>query len=118
MATTTTSPLAPRPTSLLAGLNCAGNVHLVVGTNPLASARCTQSLNAGALPVLIAPGEAELHYALQQKIDDGSVKWEKKQFEDNDLFRLGREAVGHVVDAVFVASGSRDPKSMSACQLQ
>ncbi|KAI9172292.1 Uroporphyrinogen-III C-methyltransferase [Paramyrothecium foliicola] len=107
----------PRPASLLAGLNCAGNVHLVIGTNPLASARCTQALNAGAFPVLLAPGSAELHYALQQKVDDGTVKWEKKDFEDEDLFRLGREDVGRVVDAVFVTSGSRDPKSLHISQL-
>lgn len=108
---------APQPASapvasMLAGLNCRGNIHLVVGTNPLAAARCTQALNAGALPVLVAPATAELHYALQRKIDDGAVKWERKEFADDDLFRLGREDVGGVVDAVFVTSGPRDPLSM------
>ncbi|KAL3965065.1 hypothetical protein ACCO45_002069 [Purpureocillium lilacinum] len=69
------------------------------------------SLAAGATPILLAPETAELHYGLQAKIDDRSLRWEKKAFEDDDLFRLGREAVGRVVDAVFVTSGPRDPLS-------
>ncbi|KAL2210141.1 uroporphyrin-III C-methyltransferase [Sarocladium strictum] len=99
-------------TSLLAGLVCTGNTHLIIGSNPLAGARCTQSLAAGAHPILLAPetGETDqLHYALRSKVDDGSVRWEKKNFEDEDLFRLGRDEVGGVVDAVFVTSGPRDP---------
>ncbi|KAJ3472799.1 hypothetical protein NLG97_g10709 [Lecanicillium saksenae] len=59
---------------LLAGLKCRGNVHLVVGTNPLAAARCAQSLAAGARPILVAPAASDLHYGLQAKIDDGSVE--------------------------------------------
>ncbi|KAH6605206.1 uroporphyrin-iii c-methyltransferase precorrin-2 dehydrogenase sirohydrochlorin ferrochelatase [Trichoderma cornu-damae] len=94
--------------SMLAGLNCQGNIHLVVGTNPLAAARCAQSLGAGAHPVLIAPETAELHYGLRRRIDDGSVKWVRAAFEDEHLFRLGREEVGGVVDAVFVTAGSRE----------
>lgn len=101
------------PSSLLAALNCRGNTHLVIGTNPLAATRCTQSLSSGAKPILIAPEGSELHYALQKKVDDGSVQWHKKQFEDDDLLRLGREEVDGVVDAVFVTSGPRDPQSMS-----
>ena len=101
------------PTSLLAGLNCRDNIHLVIGTNPLASSRCAQSLAAGAHPILIAPPQVDLHYALQRRIDDGEVKWERKEFADDDLLRLGREEVGHVVDAVFVTSGPREPQSTS-----
>jgi uroporphyrin-III C-methyltransferase len=99
------------PTSLLTALNCRGNIHLVIGTNPLAATRCGQSLGSGAQPILIAPEGAELHYALQKKIDDGSVQWHKKQFEDSDLLSLGREEVDRVVDAVFVTSAARDPQS-------
>ncbi|CAM1506358.1 Fc.00g059990.m01.CDS01 [Cosmosporella sp. VM-42] len=98
-------------TAILAALNCRDNVHLVIGTNPLAATRCGQALNAGAHPILIAPEGSELHYSLQKKIDDGEVKWEKKTFEDGDLLRLGREEVGGVVDTVFVTSGPRDPMS-------
>ncbi|OAA76913.1 Uroporphyrin-III C-methyltransferase [Akanthomyces lecanii RCEF 1005] len=96
------------PNVLLAGLICRGSVHLVVGTNPLAAARCAQSLRAGARPILVAPAATDLHYGLQAKIDDGSVKWEQKTLEDGDLFRLGREEVGGVVDAVFLTTSSRD----------
>lgn len=96
---------------MLAALNCKGNIHLIIGTNPLAAARCNQSLSAGAHPILITPETSELHYGLQKKIDDGEVKWEKKSFEDEDLFRLGREEVGGVVDAVFVTTAPRDPSS-------
>ena len=98
-------------TSLLASLDCKGSIHLIVGTNPLAAARCGQSVAAGASPVLIAPQTAELHYALQKRIDGGEVKWQQKTFEDTDLFTLGREEVGNVVDAVFVTLAPRDPLS-------
>ncbi|PTB64649.1 uroporphyrinogen methylase [Trichoderma citrinoviride] len=91
--------------SMLAGLNCTDNIHLVVGTNPLAAARCAQSLAAGAHPVVVAPQTAELHYGLQRRIDDGSVKWVREAFADEHLFTLGREEVGGVVDAVFVTAG-------------
>ncbi|RBR17059.1 uncharacterized protein FIESC28_06561 [Fusarium coffeatum] len=100
------------PTSLLTALNCRGNIHLVIGTNPLAATRCGQSLGSGAQPILIAPEGAELHYALQKKIDDGSVQWHKKQFEDSDLLSLGREEVDGVVDAVFVTSAARDTQTI------
>lgn len=96
---------------MLAALNCAGNIHLIVGANPLAATRCTQSLAAGARPVLVAPDAAELHHTLQRRIDDGEVQWHRKAFEDGDLLRLGRDEVGGVVDAVFVTLGARDEPS-------
>lgn len=105
MVTASTSP-----SSLLAGLNCRGNIHLIVGTNPLAATRTAQSLSAGARPVLIAPPHSELHYSLQSKIDASLVKWERKVFEDADLERLGREEVNFFVDAVFVTGGEKEWK--------
>ncbi|UKZ82403.1 hypothetical protein TrVFT333_010191 [Trichoderma virens FT-333] len=104
MATSPSLTTTNSSNSLLAGLNCTGSIHLVIGTNPLASARCAQSLGAGAHPIVVAPETVELHYGLQQRIDDGSVKWVREAFEDEHLFRLGREEVGRVVDAVFVTS--------------
>ncbi|KAE9572014.1 Uroporphyrinogen-III [Colletotrichum fructicola] len=103
--------MATTTTSLLTALNCKGNTHLVIGTNPLAAARCTQSINAGATPILLAPDTSDLHYNLQKRIDAGEVAWHKKVFEDTDLFTLGRDEVDNVVDAVFVTSGPRDPLS-------
>ncbi|KAH7037159.1 tetrapyrrole methylase [Microdochium trichocladiopsis] len=97
--------------SMLTAVDARSHVHLVIGSNPLAAARCGQSLAAGARPLLVAPESAELHYALQKRIDDGEVHWVKKTFEDSDLFTLGRPEIDGVVDAVFVTSGPRDPKS-------
>lgn len=89
--------------------DATGHVHLVVGCNSLASARCTRSLDVGALPTIIAPANSEVHYSLQKKIDEGKVKWIQKSFEDGDVKRLGRESVDNVVDAVFVTLGTRGP---------
>lgn len=97
--------------SLLASIDSTGHTHLVIGSNPLAAARCAKSLEVGAKPLLIAPETADLHYALQKRIDNGEVKWLKKPFEDEDVLRLGREEINGVVDAVFVTSGPRDPLS-------
>ena len=99
------------PTSLLIAVDSTSHIHLIVGSNPLAAARCAKSLEVGAKPRLIAPATAELHYALQNRIDGGEVEWLKKSFEDEDVLRLGREEVNGVVDAVFVTSGPRDPLS-------
>ncbi|KAI1392451.1 uroporphyrin-III C-methyltransferase [Hypoxylon trugodes] len=97
--------------SLLTATDARSHVHLIIGTNPLAAARCGQSLSSGASPILIAPGTADLHYALQKRVDDGEVKWIKENFQDEHLFTLGREEIDHVVDAVFVTSGPRDELS-------
>ncbi|KAH8588632.1 tetrapyrrole methylase [Bisporella sp. PMI_857] len=99
------------PTSLLTAIDSTSHVHLIVGSNPLAAARCAKSLEVGAKPILIAVASAELHYTLQKRIEAGEVEWQKKLFEDDDLLRLGREDVNGVVDAVFVTLGSRDPLS-------
>lgn len=99
------------PNSLLAALNCASSTHLIIGSNPLAASRCTQSLNAGAHPLVVAPALADVHYGLQKHIDSGTVRRIEREFRDEDLFTLGREEVGGVVDAVFVTVGPRDPLS-------
>ncbi|KAE8443615.1 hypothetical protein EG329_001548 [Mollisiaceae sp. DMI_Dod_QoI] len=105
------------PISLLTSIDSTSHIHLVVGSNPLAAARCAKSLEVGAKPLLIAPETAELHYALQKRIDNGEVKWLKKSFEDEDVLQLGREEINHVVDAVFVTLGPRDPLSTHISQL-
>ncbi|KAI1504833.1 uroporphyrinogen-III C-methyltransferase [Biscogniauxia marginata] len=98
-------------TSLLTATDARSHIHLIIGSNPLAASRCAQSLAAGAFPILLAPETADLHYALQKRVDDGEVKWVKETFQDSHLFSLGREEVDRVVDAVFVTSASRDPLS-------
>ncbi|KOS20837.1 Uroporphyrinogen-III C-methyltransferase [Escovopsis weberi] len=102
---------------MLAGLNCAGNVHLILGSNPLAAARCTQSLKAGALPIIVTPETNVLHYSLQAQIDNGSVRWERKRFVDDDLFRLGRREVGGVADAVFVTFDDEPDRAKAISEL-
>ncbi|KAI1464578.1 uroporphyrin-III C-methyltransferase [Daldinia caldariorum] len=97
--------------SLLTATDARSHVHLIIGSNPLAAARCGQSLSAGASPILIAPETSELYYALQKRVDDGEVKWIRDVFRDEHLTTLGREEIGHVVDAVFVTSGPREPLS-------
>ena len=97
---------------LLTSLDSAGHVHLIVGSNPLASARCSKSIEVGAKPKVIAPGDADLHYVLAKRIEDGEVEWIRKNFEDTDLSTLGRDEVDNVVDAVFVtATGKNTPST-------
>ncbi|KAI0096969.1 uroporphyrin-III C-methyltransferase [Nemania sp. FL0031] len=94
--------------SLLTATNAESHIHLIIGSNSLAATRCSQSLAVGASPILLAPETAELHYALQNRVDDGEVKWVKEGFHESHPFTLGRDEVNHIVDAVFVTSGSRD----------
>ena len=102
---TTTAP------ALLTAVDSANHVHLIIGSNPLAGARCSRALEVGAIPKVIAPANATLHYGLAKKIDDGKVQWIQKEFEESDLTTLGREEVDHVVDAVFVTSGGKSTPS-------
>jgi len=97
--------------ALLTAVDSVNHVHLIIGSNPLAGARCTRSLEVGAIPKIIAPSTATLHYGLAKKIEEGKVEWIQKDFEDSDLTTLGREDVDHVVDAVFVTSGGKNSLS-------
>lgn len=97
---------------LLTALETAGHVHLIVGSNPLASARCSKSIEVGAKPKVIAPVNADVHYVLAKRIEDGEVEWIKKSFEDADLSTLGRGEVDNVVDAVFVTANGKNALCM------
>ena len=100
--------------ALLTATDSSGHVHLVVGSNPLAGARCTRSREVGARPVLLAPEDADMHYGLAKRVGEGEVEWLRRGFRDEDLTSLGREEVEGVVDAVFVTLGGKDPLSMFA----
>ena len=103
--------------SLLTAHDASGHVHLIIGSNPLASARCAKSIEVGAKAKFIAPADSEIHYALKKRVDDGIVEWIQKQFEDSDLQSYGRDEVGNVVDAVFVTLGGKSSLS-SLCFLR
>lgn len=97
--------------ALLTAVDSASHIHLIVGSNPLAGARCTRSIEVGANPILIAPEDATLHYGLVKRIEEGEVKWLKRSFREEDLSTLGRPEVDGVVDAVFVTAGGKQGQS-------
>lgn len=97
--------------ALLTATDSTNHVHLVIGSNPLAGARCTRSLEVGATVKLVIPETETLHYGLQKRIESGEVEWLKRAFKDEDLTTLGRDEVDHVVDAVFVTLEPKNPLS-------
>lgn len=97
---------------LLAAVDATSQVHLIVGSNPLAATRCAKCLEIGAKPIVIAPENGDVPYTLAQRIEDGSVQWIRRGFKDDDLQTLGREEVDRVVDMVFVTLGGNNPLSM------
>jgi len=99
--------------SLLTAVDSTRHIHLIIGSNPLAGARCARSVEVGATAKLIAPEENHVHYGLMKRIEDGQVEWIKREFKDDDLTILGREEVEYVVDAVFVTLGGQHPLSTS-----
>ncbi|KAM7201922.1 uroporphyrinogen-III C-methyltransferase [Naviculisporaceae sp. PSN 640] len=109
-------------TSLLTAQDCRSHIHLILGSNPLAASRATQSLTAGAKPIIISPPNADntnLHYTLAAQIDSGAATHLSRPFQEQDLFTLGREEVNHVVDAVFITtstipSGENDSSILTA----
>ncbi len=98
--------------ALLTAVDSTSHVHVIVGANPLAGARCSRSIEVGAKPKLVAPADANLHYGVMKRIEDGQVEWLRRDFLDQDLTTLGRPEVDHVVDAVFVTLGRSHPLSM------
>lgn len=93
---------------LLTAHDCTGHIHLIIGSNSIANARCTKSIEVGAKPLVIASPETEMHYALKDRIDAGQIKWIRRNFKDDDLTSLGRDEVENVVDAVFVTLGGKE----------
>lgn len=100
--------------ALLTAVDSTAHIHLIIGSNPLAGARCTRSLEVGANPILIAPEDSTLHYGLAKRIEAGEVKWLQRSFQEDDLITLGRTEVDGVVDAVFVTANG---KHSSATQI-
>ncbi|KAF2477298.1 uroporphyrin-III C-methyltransferas-like protein [Lindgomyces ingoldianus] len=103
--------------ALLTAVNCTGHVHLIIGSNPLAGARCTRSIEVGATPILIAPESATVHYGLMQRIDEGEIQWVRRSFREDDLTSLGRSEVDGVVDAVFVTTGRKQVQTTQISSL-
>ncbi|OBT39715.1 hypothetical protein VE00_09903 [Pseudogymnoascus sp. WSF 3629] len=102
-------------TSLLTAIDATSHIHLIIGTNAVAAARCAKSLEVGATPIVIFhpdEWEHEVHPALQQRIDDKEVKWLAKPYHDDDISTLGRPELDGYVDAVFVTLSLRDPLSL------
>jgi len=99
------------PPALLTAVDSTAHVHLIIGSNPLAGARCSRAREVGAIPKLIAAEESHLHYGIVKRVEEGQVEWIKRRFKDEDLTTLGRKEVDYVVDAVFVTLGGRDPLS-------
>ncbi|KAF4222666.1 hypothetical protein CNMCM5878_003704 [Aspergillus fumigatiaffinis] len=102
---------------LLMAMNTEHQVHLIIGTNPLAGARCAKCVGVGAKPIIIAPDTVDVHYTLTERFEDGSAQWIRRAFQDDDLTTLGREEVDHVVDMVFVTLGGSDPLSSHISKL-
>ncbi|KAF1913591.1 tetrapyrrole methylase [Ampelomyces quisqualis] len=100
--------------ALLTAVDATSHIHLIVGSNPLAAARCSRAVEVGAKPILIAPEDSTLHYGLVKRIEAGEVKWLQRSFKDEDLTTLGRPEVDGVADAVYVTAGG---KSTSATRI-
>ena len=66
----------------------------------------------GAKPKIIASADADVHYVLAKRIEDGEVEWIQDGFKDDHLTTLGRDEVDNVVDAVFVTSGGKSALGM------
>ena len=96
---------------LLTAQDCSGLTYLVLGSGPLAAARCAKLVEVGAFPTILARPQAGIHYTLAKLVEDGKVNWIQRDFEDSDLKTLGRDEVDNIVDAVFVTTGSKSSLS-------
>ncbi|KAK6353362.1 hypothetical protein TWF696_005330 [Orbilia brochopaga] len=115
------SAQTPQPVpALLTAVSCVSHVHLIVGGNALASARCTRSLEVGAV-VKVVTDDEDLHYGLRRRLEDADDRVEliRRPFQERDLTTLGRGEVDAVVDAVFVtvdAAGAQAASISAKCR--
>ena len=103
--------------TLLTAVDSTSHVHLIIGSNPLAATRCAKSIEVGAKPIVISPAEADIHYTLNKRVEDGKVQLLQRAFKDDDLTTLGREEVDQVVDTVFVTTGPKNELSVHISSL-
>ncbi|KAF7564611.1 CysG, Uroporphyrinogen-III methylase [Pyrenophora tritici-repentis] len=103
--------------ALLTAVDATSHIHLIIGSNPLAAARCSRSIEVGAKPILLAPEDSTLHYGLAKRIEAGQVHWVKRSFQEEDLTTLGRAEVDGVVDAVFVTAAGKQASSTQISSL-
>lgn len=99
------------PPALLTAVDSVNHIHLIVGSDSLATARCNKSLEAEARPIVIAPESTQLHHGLQSHLDSGRITWSRRHFQQSDLTTLGRDEVDRVVDAVFITTTPEDAPS-------
>ena len=103
--------------ALLTSQNCVDQVHLILGSGPLAASRCAKSLEVGARPVVVFTDSEDVHFTLAAGIEDGRIRWVRREFQEQDLKTLGREEVDGYVDAVFVTLPAKDPQSIHISEL-
>ncbi|OCT45910.1 Uroporphyrinogen-III C-methyltransferase [Cladophialophora carrionii] len=103
--------------ALLTAQNCVDQIHLVLGSGPLAASRCVKSLEVGARPVVVFPESEDVHFTLAAAVEQGRVQWLQREFQQEDVKRLGREEVDGYVDAVFVTLPAKDPRSVEISSL-
>lgn len=89
--------------SLLAGLRCDGEVHLVVGVTNMAWLKIARIFEAGADVKLIGRGDSQrINDKIEEYQKKGNIEWLDRDFELSDLKSLGRDEVDKIVDKVFV----------------
>ncbi|KAJ6151504.1 hypothetical protein N7470_007101 [Penicillium chermesinum] len=101
---------------LMLAWDAQSQIHLIIGANSLAAARCAKSLEVGARPIIIATETADLHFSLAEHISTGAAHLISRDFEDSDLTSLGREEVDGVVDMVFITLGGQHALSRHISQ--
>lgn len=61
--------------ALLTAVDSTSHVHLIVGCNSTAGARCNKSLEVGAKPIIVAPNNGDIHYGLTKRIEESKIQW-------------------------------------------
>jgi Putative NAD(P)-binding len=104
------------PVPLLTSVDCAHQIHLVIGDNGIAAKRVTRSLDAGASCILISPIElGEFH--LHSKNKGVRMEHVQREFREDDLKTFGRPEVGGIVDMVFVTLSPLDKRGNSSSDI-
>lgn len=97
--------------ALLTAQDCRGQIHLIIGSGPLAASRSARSLQSGARPIIIADPASEIHFTLAKSVEDGVATLVQEEFQEEHLYTLGRDEVEGYVDLVFVTTPPSDPLS-------
>lgn len=98
-------------TNLLASLNCADEVHVVIGKSSIAYLRIASILSTGAKAVIIADSDSDFTPSVLNNIKENKLTFIQSDYDfdfiKSSLLSLGRSLTNNIIDRLFITLPSK-----------